>query len=116
MKINLPQSKQKGNLIELPTPCGNVVNYPIELAIKGTQGKYSLFHTIAHKSGNAYLCATQPDRVRIRAAGTPEFISELYESSNWKEHKISDGYGTFFYKEAPSLRELNDFCDNLSKS
>jgi hypothetical protein len=116
MKFNgsLPRSKQIGNLIALPTPCGNTVFYPLKLALLGTQGKYSMFCTIANESGQAYLCTTQPDRVRIRAVGTPEAISQIYEIPNWKEVQFSDENGVFFYKEAPSLQELNKFGDSIS--
>ncbi|MNW61628.1 hypothetical protein D3C74_397000 [compost metagenome] len=114
MKEYLPQSELVRDMIALPTPCGNIVYYPAKLAIMGTQGKYSLFHTIAHESGTSYLCTTQPDRVRIRAAGKTDDIVNMYESATWHEFKLQDGNGTFFYKVAPSLNELNDYAYNLS--
>lgn len=114
MKGNLPQSKLIRDMIALPTPCGNTVYYPANLAIMGTQGQYSLFHSIALESGIAYLCTTQPDRVRIRAAGEEGAIVGLYESAPWAESSFIDRNGKFFYKVAPSLSELNSFADKLS--
>lgn len=110
---NLPPSQQVRDMISLPTPCGNTVFYPANLAILGTQGKYSLFVTLVHESGEAYLCITQPDRVRFRMAGDPVAISELYESAPWNEIEMTDGNGAFFYKIAPSLDELEEFVNNL---
>lgn len=102
-------------MIALPTPCNNKVYYPAKLAQMGMQGKFSLFHTIAHESGIAYLCTTQPDRIRIRAAGNPDDIIALYETPTWKEVKIEDKNGVFFYKVAPSLSELNKYADSINK-
>lgn len=115
MKEYLPQSKQVRDMIALPTPCGNVVFYPAQIAILGTQGKYSLFFTTAYESGVTYLCTTQPDRVRIRAGGDEDFITKHYESAPWIEKTLADSNGVFFYKIAPSLQEINEFADNLSK-
>lgn len=110
---NLPPSQQVRDMISLPTPCGNTVYYPASLAVLGTQGRYSLFTTLAHESGKAYLCITQPDRVRFRKEGDLIAISMMYESAPWKEIKMSDSNGIFFYKVAPSLQELEDFVNNL---
>lgn len=115
MKVNLPESQQFGDSIALPTPCGNVVNYPAQLAIQGMQGQYSIFHTLALESGTGYLCTTQPDRVRIRAEGNPLNIAMIYESAPWPEKTIVNNGGIFHYKVAPSLQEIHDFADNLNK-
>lgn len=105
----LDGSRLVNGMIELPTPCNNTVFYPVKLAELGVQGKYSVFHTFVRDSGIAYICITQPDRVRFRVAGDLDQISNLYESIPWQEHKIEDEKGEFFYKEAPSLDELEKY-------
>jgi hypothetical protein len=70
---------------------------------------------MSFKSGQAYLVITQPDRVRIRLGGSPELISEAYESITWPEVEMKDGNGLFFYKKAPSLKELEQYFENLQK-
>lgn len=115
MKGNLPDSELIGNMISLPTPDGNSVLYPAKLAMMGMNGQYVVFHTVSDK-GNAYLCTTQPDRIRIRAGGTPLDIATVYESIPWDEEILRDQNGIFFYKIAPSLEELNQFADSLSSN
>ncbi|EWG11612.1 hypothetical protein [Cytobacillus firmus] len=114
-KGNLPRSEQIRDLIALPTPCNDTVYYPANLAILGTQGKYSVFMTMSHKSGQAYIAVTQPDRVRFRLGGSPEQMSDIYESIPWPEVEMSDGNGNFFYKIAPSLQELEDYFNNFDE-
>jgi len=108
-KGNLHESELIRDMIALPTPCNNTVYYPANLAVLGTQGKYSVFMTLSHKSGEAYIVITQPDRVRFRRNGTPGQISEIYENIPWPEVEMSDGNGIFYYKIAPSLQELEDY-------
>ncbi|WP_124113431.1 MULTISPECIES: hypothetical protein [Paenibacillus] len=115
MKGNLPDSSLVGNMISLPTPDGNSVFYPAKLAMMAMNGQYVLFHTISD-SGNAYLCTTQPDCVRIRAIGGLLDIATAYESRPWDEETLRDQNGIFFYKIAPSLDELNKFGDSLSSN
>lgn len=105
----LPESKLIKDMIALPTPCNDIVYYPANLAILGTQGKYSVFMTLSHKSGQAYIAITQPDRVRFRKGGSPGEISEIYENIPWPEVEMSDGNGMFYYKTAPSLQDLEDY-------
>lgn len=114
-KGNLPQSEQVGDLIALPTPCNDVVHYPAKLALLGMQGKYSAFMVMSFKSGKAYIAITQPDRVKFRLGADPVLITEIYESIPWKEVKIADRNGEFFYKEAPSLQEMEDYLSNFGK-
>lgn len=111
LKGNLPPSQLLNDLIALPTPCKDVVYYPAQLAILGTQGKYSVFQIMSKKSGIAYIAITQPDRVRIRRGGSPELISNTYESIPWREVKLSNENGIFFYKESPSLEALEDYFE-----
>jgi hypothetical protein len=113
LRGDLPPSQQVRDMISMTTPCDNIVYYPANLAILGTQGKYSLFMTLAHESGIAYLCITQPDRVKFRIAGDPMKISVLYGNAPWKEVQITEGNGVFFYKIAPSLQELEEYVNSL---
>lgn len=114
-KGNLPESQLIRDMIALPTPCGDTVHYPANLAILGTQGKYSVFMTLSHKSGQAYIAITQPDRVRFRLGGTPEEITDIYENIPWAEVEMTDGNGAFYYKTAPSLQELEEYFTNFQK-
>jgi len=108
-KGTLPESKLVKDMIALQTPCEDTVYYPAQLALLGTQGKYSVFMTMSHKSGQAYIVITQPDRVRFRRGGTPELISAIYEEIPWSEVEMVSENGTFYYKTAPSLQELEDY-------
>ncbi len=114
-KKHLPQSEQIRDMIALPTPCNDTIYFPANLAILGTQGKYSVFMTMSHKTGQAYIAITQPDRVRFRLNGSPEEISDIYESIPWPEVDMSDGNGIFSYKKAPSLQDLEDYFTNFQK-
>lgn len=114
-KGNLPESKLIQEMIALPTPCGDIVYYPANLAILGTQLKYSVFMTMSHKTGQAYIAITQPDKVRFRLNAAPEVISEIYENIPWPEVEMSDGNGVFYYKTAPSLQELEEYFNNFNK-
>jgi hypothetical protein len=112
-KRNLPESELIRDMIALPTPCKDTVYYPANLAILGTQGKCSVFMTMSHKSGKAYIAITQPDRVRFRLSGSPEKISDVYETIPWPEVEMTDGNGMFYYKKAPSLQELEEYFSNF---
>ena len=114
-KGNLPESELIRDMIALPTPCGDVIYFPANLAILGTQGKYSVFMTLSHKTGQAYIAITQPDRVRFRLNGTPEDISKIYENIPWTEVEMADNNGIFYYKVAPSLHELEEYFNNFQK-
>lgn len=110
MEKLLPQSELNGDKIALPTPCNDTIYYPANLALLGTQGRYSVFLTMSHKSGIGYIVVTQPDRVRFLKQGDPVAISEFYENIPWTEKTISNtDNGIFYYKSAPSLEEINAY-------
>lgn len=113
LKSYLPESELVLDSIALPTPCGDVVYFPENLAVLGMQGEYSVFMTMSLKTGQAYIAITQPDRVRFRLNGTPDFILKFYEEIPWSENVMADGNGIFSYKTAPSLKRLEDYFNNL---
>jgi hypothetical protein len=103
------------DLIALPTPCNDVVYYPANLAILGTHGEYSVFQTLSRKSGLAYIAAIQPDRAKFTLAGSRNSICEIYEAIPWPEFDLGYEEGTFYYKIAPSLQEIEFYFNNLKK-
>jgi len=103
------------DLIALPTPCNDVVYYPANLATLGTQGKYSLFQALSHKSGLAYIAVTHPDRAEFKLAGSRNSMCEVYEAIPWPESKLTYEDNIFYYKTAPSLQEMENYFNNLKK-
>ena len=101
-------------MIALPTPCGNVVYYPVLLGILGRDfKKYSIFITAAHESGMSYLVATGDTGVRFKLSGTGDYISNVYENLPWKESTVVDGNGTFIYKEVPQGYDVDAHIELL---
>lgn len=106
----LPQSVQVGNMVGLPTPCGDIVFYPLMLAMKGQAlGEYSAFMTISHKSNIAYLVVTVADEAKYKLAGKSEDVAKVYEGLPWKEIDHTDPNGDFFYKEVPSDVDVDEY-------
>jgi hypothetical protein len=103
------------DLIALPTPCNDVVYYPTNLVILGTQEKYSIFQTLSRKSGLAYIAATQPDRAKFKLAGSRSSMCEVYEAIPWPEFELTYEDNTFYYKTAPSLQEIENYFNSLKK-
>jgi hypothetical protein len=48
--------------------------------------------------GIAYLLTLEADCAHFRGDGTPEEISEAFESLEGDEYQLQDNNGTFFYK------------------
>jgi hypothetical protein len=39
----------------------------------------------------------------------------LYEGIPWEEHTIVDNNGVFFYKQAPSLGEMESYMNHIAQ-
>ncbi|MFI7114796.1 hypothetical protein ACIBK9_51385 [Nonomuraea sp. NPDC050227] len=97
----LPESRAVGDIVELPTICGeHVVYYPAGLVHDAMRGRFYAFGTTCECS-TAYLIQTGPDGAHCRFTGTAERISELYESLQGEDILIQDGHGTFLCKRLP---------------
>lgn len=106
----------KGNMIQSPTPFGGYFYFPAALAQEAIQNKkYSVFHTRCSITGTAIIVITQPDRVRVRLGGELLKIATIYEEIPWEEHTIADSNGMFFYKQAPSLEELEVYMNRIAQ-
>ena len=89
-------------MIGLPTICGkHVVYYPARLAREALRTRFYAFSRIC-ECPMTYLIQTEPDGAHAKAAGTPEDISELYESLPGEEVLIEDEYGVFPCKRLPT--------------
>jgi hypothetical protein len=101
---NLPEAKLVGSKIEQPAPCGeHAIYFPAMLVQRAMQGTYSVFVT-ACACGTTYMVSTETTRThfRMHGGGVPDFYEEL----PWLETEYEDSEGTFFFKTAPSLEEL----------
>ncbi|MGG0550431.1 hypothetical protein ABE049_27190 [Priestia megaterium] len=103
------------DLIALPTPCNDIVYYPAKLAILETQGVYSVFQALSHKSGLAYIIVTQPNTAKIILAGSKDSINEIYQAIPWPDYEIKDGNSQFYYKESPSLEVMEKYFIHLKE-
>lgn len=109
------QSTFTKKLVALPTPCNDVVYYPAKLADLAAEQSYTVFKTWSHKSGLAYLVATQPHTTKIVLAGSKDLINEVYQAIPWSNYEIADGDQQFDYKESPSLQALEDYFLHLKE-
>lgn len=106
----LPQSVQVGNMVLLPTPCGDVAFYPMALAMKGQVLKqYSVFMITSHKSNISYLVVTLDSEAKYKLAGKYEDIERIYEGLPWDEVIYEDNNDVFYYKEVPSGVNVDDY-------
>ncbi|MBT2253992.1 hypothetical protein [Priestia megaterium] len=103
------------DLIALPTPCNDVVYYPANLSTLGVQEKYAVFQTSSRKSGLAYMTIIHPDRAKFILASSRASMHEVYKAIPWPEFDLGYEEGTFYYKIAPSLQEVEFYFNNLKK-
>ncbi|HYG60300.1 MAG TPA: hypothetical protein VD902_19700 [Symbiobacteriaceae bacterium] len=99
--------------VELPTPCGHVVYFPVFLAKKATEeGVSHVFHTIC-TCGKAYMVSTEPEGAYIRGRGEMRAVTDAYEALPWEEYQLQDQRGSFFFKKAPSLATLRKLLGSV---
>ena len=95
---DLADSRAVGSMVELPTICGkHVVYYPGVLVEEAIRGRFYAFMTSC-VCGKAYLVQTEADGAHCKAAGTPEYIGELYARLPGEGYVHEDEDGSFFCK------------------
>lgn len=98
----LPPSVVVEGNVKLPALCRkHFLYYPISLAEEALRGIFNAF-TMTCECQTAYLIQTESDGAHCKAAGTPDWISEMYENLPGDEVLIRDQEGVFVCKRLPA--------------
>ena len=96
---DLPDSRPRGALVELPLMCGrHVAFYPALLVAAAQKGRFCWFMTSCD-CGVAYLIHTEAAGAHAKEAETPAEIAAIYEALPGRELELASSAGRFFYKE-----------------
>lgn len=97
---HLPQSAIENGMVKVRALCHkHDVYYPPALLQEALNGTFYAFMVACECS--AYIVHTNADRVRFRAAGPPEGISQMYEDMPGDEYVFRDRNGEFICKQLP---------------
>lgn len=96
---DLPDSRPRGALVELPLMCGrHVAFYPALLVAAAQKGRFCWFMTSCD-CGVAYLIHTEAAGAHAKEAEAPAEIAAIYEALPGRELELASSAGRFFYKE-----------------
>jgi hypothetical protein len=98
----LARSRAVGQMVELPTICGeHVVYYPSLLAQEALRGHFVAFITSC-ECGTAYIIQSEADGAHCKEADSSDVIQALYDALPGDEYLIEDESGQFLCKRLTS--------------